>query len=99
MLDDNGVVVRNLIGKKVIPKFIVTLGRSFIEGEALVEKSKSLDNYFDSPQRKELLWKVQDHHSLYQLLPADPGDTWVTSMKNVFQNFLFYYHGLKLFLD
>ena len=32
MLDKNEVVIRNLIGKKVIRKFIVTPGRSFLEG-------------------------------------------------------------------
>ena len=36
MLDDNGVVIRNSSGKKVIRKVIVTPGGSFIEGEALV---------------------------------------------------------------
>ena len=75
MLDNNGVVIRNSSGKKVIRKVVVTLGGSFLEGEALVKKLKSLTNYFDSPQRKEQLRKVQDHHSIYQGSPANPGDT------------------------
>ena len=33
MLDENGVVIRNSSGKKVIRKFIVTPGRSFLEVE------------------------------------------------------------------
>ena len=53
MLDNNGVVIHNSSGKKVIRKVIVTPGGSFIEGEALVKKLKALSNYFDSPQRKE----------------------------------------------
>ena len=44
MLDDNGVVVRNSGGKKVIRKVIVTPGGSFLEGESLVKKLKSLAN-------------------------------------------------------
>ena len=79
MLDNNGVVILNLSGKKFIRKVIVTPGGSFIEVEALVEKVKSLADYFKSPQRKERLRKVQDHHSLYRGLPANPGDTRVTS--------------------
>ena len=55
MIDKNGVVIRNSSGKKVIRKVIVTPGRSFLEGEALVKNLKSLANYFDSPQRKERL--------------------------------------------
>ena len=42
---------------------------------------------------------VQDHHSLYQGLPANPGDTRLTSMTKMFHQYLFYYHGLKLFRD
>ena len=55
MLDNNGVVIRNSIGKKVIHKVIVTPGGSFLGGEALVKKLKALANYFDSPQRQERL--------------------------------------------
>ena len=55
MLDMNGLVIRNLSGKKVIRKVIVTPGGSFIEGENLVKKLKALANYFDLPQRKEQL--------------------------------------------
>ena len=44
MLDKNGVVIRNLSGNKVIRKVIVTSGRLFIEGEALVKKLKALAN-------------------------------------------------------
>ena len=99
MLDNNGVVIRNSSGKKVIWKVIVTPGGSFLEGEALVKKLKALANYFDSPQRREQLWKVQDHHSLYQGFPGNPGDTRLTSMTKMFHQYLFYYHGLKLFLD
>ena len=66
MLDENGVVIHNSSGKKFISKVVVTSGGSFIEGEALVKNLKALANYFDSPQRKERLRKVQDHHSLYQ---------------------------------
>ena len=62
MLDDNGVVIRNSSGKKVTSKVIVTPGGSFLEVEALVKKLKALANKFDSPQRKERLQKVQDHH-------------------------------------
>ena len=62
MLDKNGVVIRNLSGKKVICKVIVTPGGSFLEGKSLVKELKSLANYFDSPQRKELHQKLQDHH-------------------------------------
>ena len=51
MIDDNGVVIRNSSWKKVICKVIVTPGRSFLEGEALVKKLKALANYFDLPQR------------------------------------------------
>ena len=97
MLDNNRVVIRNLSGKKVICKVIVTPGGSFLEGEALVKKLKALANYFDSPQRKELLRKLQDHHSLYQGLPDNPGDTRVTSMTKMLQQCLFFYHVLKLF--
>ena len=32
-------------------------------------------------------------------LPANTGDTWVTSMTNMIQKCLFYYQGLKLFQD
>ena len=52
ILDDNGVVIRNLSGKKVTRKVIVTPGRSFIEGESLVKKLKALANYFNSPKKK-----------------------------------------------
>ena len=52
MLDENGVVIRNSSGKKVIRKVIVTPVGSFFEGEALVKKLKALANNFDSPQRK-----------------------------------------------
>ena len=45
MLDNNGVVILNLSGKKFIRKVIVTPGGSFIEVEALVEKVKSLAEY------------------------------------------------------
>ena len=58
MLDENGVVIRNLSWKNIIHKNIVTPGGSFIEEEALVEKLKALANSFDSPQRKEQLQKV-----------------------------------------
>ena len=50
VLDDNGVVICNSSGKKVIRKVIVTPCGSFIEGEALEKKLKALANYFDSPQ-------------------------------------------------
>ena len=53
MLDENGVVIRNLSGKKVIRKVIVTQRRLFLEGEALVKELKALVNYLDLPQRKE----------------------------------------------
>ena len=53
MLDENGAVIRNSSGKKVISKVIVTPSGSFLEGEALVKKLKALSNYFNSPQRKE----------------------------------------------
>ena len=99
MLDENGVVIRNSSGKKVTRKVIVTPGGSFIEGEALVKRLKALVNYFDSPQRKERLWKVQDHHSPYQGLPANTGDTRVTSTTKIFQQCLFYYHRIKLFRE
>ena len=97
MLDNNGVVIRNSSGEKVIRKVIVTSSGSFLEGEALVKKLKSLAKYIDPTQRKERLQKVQDHHSIYQLLPANPGDTRVTIMTKMFQQCIFYYHGLKLF--
>ena len=58
-----------------------------------------MDNYFDSPQRKERLRKVQDHHLLYQGSPTNPGYTRVTSMTNMFHQCLLYYHGLKFFWD
>ena len=45
MIDENGVIIRNSSGKKVIRKVIVTPGGSFIEGEALVKKLKALSNY------------------------------------------------------
>ena len=86
MLDDNGVVIRNSSGKKVIRKVIVTPGGSFLEGEASVKKLKALANYFDSPQRKERLRKVQDHHSLYQGSLANLGDTQVTSTTKMFSS-------------
>ena len=97
MLDKNEVVIRNSSGNKVIRKVIVTPGGLFLEGEALVNKLKALANYFNSPQRKERLQKVQDNHSLHQVLPANPGYKRVTSMKNMFQQCLFYYHDLKIF--
>ena len=97
MLDNNGVVICNLSGKKVICKVVVTSGGSFLEGEALVKKLKSLANYFESPQGKELLQKVQYHHSFYQGSPANPGYTWLTSVTKMFQKCLFYYHGLNFF--
>ena len=90
MLDENGVVIHNSSGKKVIRKDIVTPGGLFLEEEALVKQLKELVNYFDSAQRKERLRKVQDHHSLYQGSPSNPGDTWVTSMMKMFQQCLFY---------
>ena len=99
ILDENGVVIRNYSGKKVIRKVIVTPGGSFLEREALAKKLKALANYFDSPQRTEQLRKVQDHHSLYQGSPANPGDTQMTSMAKMFQQCLFYYNGPKLFRD
>ena len=99
MLDENGVVIRNSSGKKFIRKVIVTPGGYFIEGEALVKKVKAMSNYFDSPQRKEQLWKLQDHHLLYQGLPANPVDTQVTSMTKISHQCLFYYHGLNFFRD
>ena len=55
MLDKNRVVIRNFIGKKVICKVIVTPYGSFLEGESLVNKLKSLATYCDSLQGKELL--------------------------------------------
>ena len=85
--------------KEVICKVIVTPGGSFLEGEYLVKKLKALANNFESPQRKERFLKVQDHHSLYQGLPANPGDTRVTSMTEMFQKCHLYYHGLKLFWE
>ena len=96
ILDKNGVVIRNYSGKKVIRKVVVTPDGLFLEGEALVKKLKALTNYFDSPQRKEQLQKVQDHHSLYQGSPANPGYTQMTSMTKMFQQCLFCYHFLKL---
>ena len=65
----------------------------------MVNKLKALSNYFDSPQRKEMFWKVQDHHLIYQGLPANPVDTRVTSMTQIFQKFLFYCNGLKILRD
>ena len=65
----------------------------------MVKKLKSLAKYFDSPKRKERLQKVQGHHLLYQGSPANPGDTQVTSTTNIFQQCLFYCHGLKFFRD
>ena len=44
MLDKNGVAIRNSSGSKVTHKVIVTPGRSFLEGKALVKKLKSLAN-------------------------------------------------------
>ena len=99
MLEDNGGVIHNSSGKKVTRKFIVTTGGLFIEGEALVKKLKTLTNYFDSPQRRELLRKVQDHHSRYQGYSDNTGDTRVKSTTKMFQQCLFYYHGLKMFQD
>ena len=99
MLDDNGGVIHNSGGKKVTRKFIVTTGGLFIEGESLAKKLKTLTNYFDSPQRRELLRKVQDHHSLYQGPPANPVCTRVKITSKMFQQLLFYYYGLKLFWD
>ena len=55
MLDNNGVVIRNSSGEKVIRKVIVTSSGSFLEGEALVKKLKSLAKYIDPTQRKERL--------------------------------------------
>ena len=55
MLYKNGVVIRYSSGKKVIRKFIVTPCGLFLEEEALVKKLKALDNYSNSPQRKEQL--------------------------------------------
>ena len=85
MLDKNGVVIGNSSGKKVIRKVIVTPCGYFLEEEALVKKLKALTKYFNSPQRKERLWKVQDHHSIYQGSPANPGDTGVTITTKMFQ--------------
>ena len=42
---------------------------------------------------------MQYHNSLYQVLPANPGDTRVKSTTKMFQQCLFYYHGLKLFQE
>ena len=47
MLDENGVVIRNSIGKKVIRKFIVTTSGLFLEGEDLVKKLKAPANNFN----------------------------------------------------
>ena len=44
MLDENGLVICNLSGKKVTHKVIVTPGGFFLEGEALVKKLKALYN-------------------------------------------------------
>ena len=55
MIDENGVIIRNLSGNNIIRKDVVTPGRSFLEVEALVKKLKALANYFDSPQGKEQL--------------------------------------------
>ena len=65
----------------------------------MVKKLKTMVKYFDSPQRKERLQKLQDHHSLYQGSSANHVDTRVTIMTKMFQQCLFYYHGLKLFRD
>ena len=99
MLDENGVVIRNYSGKKVTSKVFVTPGASFLEGKDLVKNMKELANYFNSPQRKVRLRKAQDHHSLYQGSPENPGDTRVTSTTKMFHQCLFHYHGLKLFRD
>ena len=50
MLEENGGS-----GKKVNCKVIVTPDGSFLEGESLVKKLKSLAKLFNSPQRKERL--------------------------------------------
>ena len=42
---------------------------------------------------------MQDHHSLYQGLPANPVDTQVTITTKMFQQCPFYYHGLNFFPD
>ena len=97
MLDKNGVVICNSSGDKVIRKVIVTPGGFFLEGEYLVKKLKSLANYYDSPQIKERLRKLQDRHSLYQGSPANTGDARVTIMTKILQQCLFYYHGPKMF--
>ena len=86
-------------GRRLFIKVIVTPSGSFLEGEALAKKLKALDNYFNSPQRKERLQKVQDYHSLYQVSPANPGDTRVKNTTKIFQKCLLNYHGLKLFRD
>ena len=41
MIDDNGVVICNLSGKKVTRKVIITPGGSCIKGETLVNKLKA----------------------------------------------------------
>ena len=99
MIDEIGVVIRNSRGKKVIRKVIVPPGGLFCEGEYLVKKLKSLANYSDSLKRKEQHQKVQDHHPICQGLPANPGDTSVTSITKIFKHCLFDYHCLKLFRD
>ena len=91
MLHKNGVVIHHLSGKKVTRKVIVTPGGSFLEVEFLFMKLIALTNYFDSPQRKERLQKVQYIHSLYQGLPANIGDLWVTSRTKMFHKCIFYY--------
>ena len=65
----------------------------------MVKKLKVMANYVDSRQRKERLPKIQDHHSLYQGLLDNSRDTRVTIITKMFQQFLFYYLGLKLFRD
>ena len=65
----------------------------------MIKQLKALAKYLDSPKRKEQLQKVQYHHPLYQGPPANPGDTRVTRMKNMFQQCLLYYHGLNFFRD
>ncbi|KAG1693319.1 hypothetical protein DVH05_023783 [Phytophthora capsici] len=74
---------------------VCTVGGPFPEGARLIKKVRSLNNYFNSPQRVERLTKLQQFYGLPELSPIVDCDTRVASSVTLFQRTIVNYSAFR----
>ncbi|ETK77029.1 hypothetical protein L915_16667 [Phytophthora nicotianae] len=78
---------------------LCTVGGPFTEGATLIKKVRSLNNYFNSPQRTERLAKLQQFYCLPELKPIVDCDTRVASSVTLFQRTIVNYPAFKAYFQ